>query len=138
MKPKRAKGRQLYLGAYANAQLAARAYDKAALRKWGEDTMTNVSKVRMPDTQGHHPLTDTQCAFEEAAARHATISAPPGFFHVAGFFYSSVFVCAGGFSHASAALSAVSSAHDWASIPGGGHHQMQGLLATEKATARTA
>ena len=38
----RATGRQLYLGAYLTPELAAQAYDKAAIKKWGEAALTNV------------------------------------------------------------------------------------------------
>ncbi|KAK9816340.1 hypothetical protein WJX74_004088 [Apatococcus lobatus] len=51
VKPKRARGRQLYLGAYATAQLAAQAYDKAAIRKWGKGTVTNFEAEDYDDEQ---------------------------------------------------------------------------------------
>ena len=46
-RPKRAKGREVYIGAYLTPQLAAHAYGKAAIKKRGKAANTNV---------GAHPL----------------------------------------------------------------------------------
>ena len=39
----RTRGKQIYLGGYDSEQAAARAYDVASLKFWGDDAKTNVS-----------------------------------------------------------------------------------------------
>eukprot|EP00951_Prasinocladus_malaysianus_P022560 scaffold189508_cov40-Prasinocladus_malaysianus.AAC.1 len=41
----RRKGKQVYLGGWASEEEAARAYDRAALRFWGDSATLNVSKL---------------------------------------------------------------------------------------------
>ncbi|XP_019458993.1 PREDICTED: AP2-like ethylene-responsive transcription factor At1g16060 [Lupinus angustifolius] len=43
------KGRQVYLGAYDDEEMAARAYDLAALKYWGQDTILNFPLSKYED-----------------------------------------------------------------------------------------
>ena len=42
----RTRGKQIYLGGYDTEQAAARAYDVASLKFWGDDATTNVRPAK--------------------------------------------------------------------------------------------